>query len=406
MPPPILEPSSAAAAGEILAQATASRTTIAVRGAGTKQSWSGSALVPDACLCTRRLSTPVQHFAGDLVATLPAGATLAEANAALARERQWLPLDPPHADRATIGGIVATNDSGPRRQLHGATRDLIIGIEVVLADGRVAHAGGRVVKNVAGYDLSRLICGSYGSLAVITSATFKLAPLPPSSRTIVITASDIGAMHEIATAIAAAPLSPSALELVTPPPRLLVRFETTELAAERQAELARQIAERFHASTDVVAGQVEAGVWREHDAEIWGGAGQEQADSVVKISVLPARVPETLLEIERATSARRLQYHAVGRASLGVLLVRLSGDPREQASIITAVRQQAAPHRGTATVLEACADVRKGLAAWEIGADAQSIMAAVKARFDPHQVLGPGALGLSSRRIEGGNSGL
>ena len=90
---------------------------------------------------------------------------------------------PARADRATIGGIVATNDSGPRRHRYGTPRDLIIGIEMALADGRVAKAGGRVVKNVAGYDLSRLLCGSFGSLAVITSATFKLSPLPPASRT-------------------------------------------------------------------------------------------------------------------------------------------------------------------------------------------------------------------------------
>src|SRR5918911_1195460 len=99
------------------------------------------------------------------------------ATAALGPGRQWLPLDPPHADRATIGGIVAANDSGPRRQHYGAPRDLIIGVEVALTDGRVARAGGRVVKNVAGYDLSRLLCGSFGSLGGITSATFKLIPL-------------------------------------------------------------------------------------------------------------------------------------------------------------------------------------------------------------------------------------
>ena len=132
-------------------------------------------------LSTLGLNAPVDHVAGDLVATVPAGASLDAVNDVLRRERQWLPLDPACSNRATIGGIIATNDSGPRRHRYGTPRDLIIGIEIALADGRIAKAGGRVVKNVAGYDLSKLLCGSLGSLAVITSATFKLAPLPPAS---------------------------------------------------------------------------------------------------------------------------------------------------------------------------------------------------------------------------------
>ena len=140
-------------------------------------------------LSTARLSGPIDHCAGDLTVTAPAGARLAAVNRLLAAERQWLALDPLASDRATIGGIVATSDSGPRRQRHGTPKDLIIGVEMALADGRLAKAGGRVVKNVAGYDLARLLCGSFGCLAVITSATFKLAPLAPASRTVVVTGS-------------------------------------------------------------------------------------------------------------------------------------------------------------------------------------------------------------------------
>src|SRR5207247_2745185 len=110
----------------------------------------------DVVLATTKLTAAVDHVAGDLVATVPAGASLDAVNAVLARERQWLPLDPPRSHRATIGGIIATNDSGPRRHRFGAPRDLIIGIEIALVDGRTARAGGRVVKNVAGYDLSKL----------------------------------------------------------------------------------------------------------------------------------------------------------------------------------------------------------------------------------------------------------
>src|SRR5262249_48256512 len=128
----------------------------------------------------------VAHRHGDLTATIQAGATLTDVNHTLGQHRQWIPLDAPWPDRATIGGIVATNDSGPRRHRDGAPRDLIIGIEIVLADGTAAKAGGIVVKNVAGYDVSRLMTGSFGSLAVIVGATFKLYPVPPASRTVVV----------------------------------------------------------------------------------------------------------------------------------------------------------------------------------------------------------------------------
>jgi glycolate oxidase FAD binding subunit len=115
---------------------------------------------------------------------------LRDVNQALARHRQWLPLDPPFADQATIGGILATNDSGPLRHRYGTPRDLVIGIQLATTDGKLAKAGGRVVKNVAGYDLSKLVTGSFGSLAAIVSATFKLSPIASASKTMVVSLQD------------------------------------------------------------------------------------------------------------------------------------------------------------------------------------------------------------------------
>ena len=181
----VLEPPDVGALASILRAANANGQTVLPRGSGTKLAWGPVSPPIDTVLSTRRLESPIDHRPGDLIATIPAGATLAAVNELLGREHQWLPLDPQVSPDATIGGIVATNDSGPRRQRYGTPRDLIIGVEMALADGRTAKAGGRVVKNVAGYDLSRLLCGSFGSLAVMTSATFKLAPLPAASRTVV-----------------------------------------------------------------------------------------------------------------------------------------------------------------------------------------------------------------------------
>jgi glycolate oxidase FAD binding subunit len=380
MAPALLEPSDAATAAALLAECAAGSTPLLVRGGGTKLAWTAPAPPPATMLSTKLLTRPIQHFAGDLVATLPAGVTLAEANAALGRERQWLAIDPPHADRATIGGIVAANDSGPRRQQYGAPRDLIIGVEVALVNGRVARAGGRVVKNVAGYDLSRLLCGSFGALGVITSATFKLAPLPAASTTLVVTPRDLAHAQELAAAIAAAPLTPTALEVALFPPRLLVRFETTAQAAARQASIAREIAEGAGAATESLEGANETQAWTDHEAAVWGRGG-----TTVKISVLPTEVAATLAELSAASSHRVAT--AIGRIALGVLYARLEGDPAEQAAVIAALRRRAAARQGSVVVLDGPADLRALVPAWEINRGAFGVMRAVKHRFDPHGIL-------------------
>jgi glycolate oxidase FAD binding subunit len=383
MSPTLLEPRDVRTAAAMLAQASTDGIAVVPRGSGTKLSWGGVSTRVDAFMSTRLLNSPIQHFAGDLVATLPAGATLAEVNAVLSRERQWLPLDPAGGSSATIGGIVATNDSGPRRQKHGSTRDLIIGIEVALADGRLAKAGGRVVKNVAGYDLSRLMCGSFGSLALITSATFKLAPLAPASRTVIVEVNSPQQASELALAVNAAPLSPSAIEVQAPGHRLLVRFETTEQAAIRQASATQRLFERAGLNAEIAVGQGEEDIWIQHEALIWAHAG-----TILKVAVLPTEVAGVLLEIDRLTAATTMTYAAIGRAALGVLMVRLNGDTSQTVQAISAVRRVAASRGGSALVLEAAAEVRAQIDPWNGVGSAAGMMQAVKSRFDPRHTLG------------------
>src|SRR3989304_1046329 len=140
---------------------------------------------PGLVLGLRRLSGLLEHEPGDLTATVEAGMTLGTFQAELSRRGQWLSLDPPQAARATLGGILASNASGPRRHLYGTARDLLIGITMVLADGAIVRGGGKVVKNVAGYDLPKLAVGSFGTLGVIVEATVKLRPRPDCDRLLV-----------------------------------------------------------------------------------------------------------------------------------------------------------------------------------------------------------------------------
>lgn len=380
-PVPVLSPPDVSSLASILEQANRERTAIAPRGGGTKWTWGAVPSPVHAILSTKGLNPSVDHCAGDLTATVSAGTTLRALNEVLGRSGQWLPLDPPAADRATIGGIVAANDSGPRRQKHGAPRDLIIGVELVRADGRVAKAGGKVVKNVAGYDLARMLCGSLGSLAVITSATFKLAPLAPASRTVVATARNARAAADLAQAVAAAPAAPSAIELQSPPNRLLVRFETADRAADQQAAATVDLCRNRGAEAVVLAGREESDLWQSYEASVWG---DQPETMLVKVSVLPTEVAE-LLEQTGASVAG-------GRAALGVMYLHY-GPPKgghDNSTRLDELRRRAAARGGSAVVLSAPPDLETRIDAWGELGSSLSVMRAVKAQFDPNGILNPG----------------
>ena len=370
---PTIAPRDVPELAAFLDQANRERTAVAIRGAGTKRAWGSPPSRVAAVLSTTGLGGAIDHCAGELTATVPAGATLQAVNEVLARSGQWLPLDPAHADRATIGGVIAANDSGPRRQQHGTPRDLIIGIEMVRADGRVAKAGGKVVKNVAGYDLARMLCGSFGTLAIVTAATFKLAPLSPASRTVVAAARDARSLADLARAVAESPAAPSAIELESPPHRLLVRFETTEGAADRQAAETRDLCRGHGADAQVIDGSEEAGVWRRHGQVLWGSPAEDSGGAILKVCVLPTDIG-ALLE--------RTQGTVIGRAGLGVLYLRAN-----QGIDVNALRSGVAARGGSVVVLAAPPDT---VDRWgDLGA-AGTVMRAVKARFDPNRILNPG----------------
>ncbi len=186
LPRLIVEPDSAEGLAAALAAASREGRATVLRGGGTKLGWGRVPTGVDLLLTTSRLNSLLVHRHGDLTATVGAGVTLATLNETLAEHGQWLPLDSAFDD-ATIGGILATNDAGPLRHRYGTPRDLLIGIRLALADGRIVKAGGNVVKNVAGYDLGKLVSGSFGCLAAIVDATFKLLPRPQASATLTVT---------------------------------------------------------------------------------------------------------------------------------------------------------------------------------------------------------------------------
>jgi glycolate oxidase FAD binding subunit len=371
----LIAPSTAREVAEALKRASDERLSIVIRGAGTKIDWGRPASRIDVMLDMRRLNRVLAHAHGDLTATVEAGATLRDVNDTLSRLGQGLLLDPPFADDATIGGILATNDSGPLRHRFGAPRDLILGVQLATTDGVLSKAGGQVVKNVAGYDLSKLVAGSFGSLAAIVSATFKLSPIPEASKTMRVAVADEAALTQVVGRVMASQLDPVAFEIDVAPPALdvLLRFASLPTGVAAQVAGASEVLKGFATSIDVVDGYAERTLWRAHAARLW-----ERPGAIVRASWLPASIAAVLGELP--TDAEM-----IGRAGIGAGLVRIDGDDAEQARVIGQLRHS--PHVGNVVVMRGSAGLKALVDVWGPQGDRQRLMSAMKRAFDPNGVL-------------------
>jgi glycolate oxidase FAD binding subunit len=383
VPKTVVEPSTPEEVGATLELASRDKLSVVARGSGTKLGWGPPPRSLDMLVSTTRLNAVVAHRYGDLTATVQAGASLASVNQQLAHHRQWIPLDPPFADRATIGGIVASNDSGPRRHRYGAPRDLIIGVEFARADGQLAKGGGIVVKNVAGYDLPRLMTGSFGSLSIIVTATFKLYPMTPASKTLVVDLKEPRDLGALSGAILASHLTPTAMEFATQPLRLMLRFESIPAAVDQQAANASTLIAGQGFAAQEISGPAEGALWAAHEQPIWSGDG-----AIIKVSVLPSELAAVLGTLDSRVGSAR--YVAAGRAGLAVFLVRIAGDTSAQARAIEALRSTLTVGRGSAVIVRGSPELRAQTDVWGPIGDGLSLMRAVKRQFDPAGILNPG----------------
>jgi len=388
----VIEAGTAEDLASALRQASELGHAIVIRGAGTKADWGRPPQRIDRTLCTRRLNRILAHEHGDLTATIEAGATLGDVNASLASAGQWLPLDPPFADRATIGGILATNDSGPLRQRFGTPRDLVIGVHLATADGVLARAGGRVVKNVAGYDLSKLVAGSFGSLAAIVSATFKLAPLPKTTKTLVATARDLDVLAQIVRDVTASQLEPIAFEMQTENVAaartiVMLRFASTAAAVDAQIDSANGLASLEAATPAVVEGDDERARWREHSEGIWDAPG-----AVVRASWLPANVATAMRELQQIVKSRPAliagRASMIGRAGVGAGLIRVAGDASDQAELVEQMRRSSV--FGNVIIVRGSPELKAIVDVWGPQGDRERLFASLKQALDPKGVLNAG----------------
>jgi glycolate oxidase FAD binding subunit len=369
VPREVVRPTSVEEVAEVLRAAHADGLSVVPVGGGTKTSWAAPPTSCDLLLDTTGLDRIVEHVAGDLVVVAEAGVRLADLQRSLGEHGQLLGLDPPEQG-ATLGGVVSANASGPRRLAYGTVRDLLIGTTVVLADGTLAKAGGKVVKNVAGYDLGKLYTGAHGSLGVVVSTTWRLHPLPPARRVVVVELPDSAQAGPLAIALNRSTLTPSAVELIGTaggPGQLVVVFESIAESVAAQADAARELLGGGSASDDVPDG--------------FGARPGGPADVVLRIAHVPTGLATVLGALPAGTSVS-------SSAATGVTYAALAADQAQAA--LPRLREALRPVDGTAVVLQAPEGVRDALDHWGPVGDSLELMRRVKERFDAERRMSPG----------------
>lgn len=384
--------------GQILAFASAEHLTVLPVGGGTALHQGNAPGRVDLLLHTTSLEGGLEHSPEDLVATVPAGLSLAAADAALAAEGQGLPLDGPNPNRSTVGGLLARAHLGPRAERYGPPRDAVLGMRVALPNGDLVRMGGRVVKNVTGYDLAKLHVGALGTLGVILEATFKLVPLPEATATAVYgllatdealrAAGDLrrANLEPLALAALNGPAA-SALDVTPHPAHLLVEFGDDEAVVQRQLRQAGEAAR--------IRGAVEDRVWRGRDAHrLWEALKPLPSEWEVGYrGVVPPAAVEPFLHAAEET-ARGLGHapRALAYPGRGVVHVGLSDatKPRAVASLLWEFGALARSLGGHVVLERAPPAARRGLDAWGLAPTALPLMRRVQERFDPAGVLLPG----------------
>jgi glycolate oxidase FAD binding subunit len=378
--PRVVEPADAAEVARLLKDASERGETVLPRGGGTKTGWANPAWAGGLVLSTSRLNQIVEHAWADLTVTVQPGCTIAALQSALELHGQRVAVDPLWLDRATVGGVLSANDTGGLRLRFGGLRDLIIGTTLALADGTLASSGGKVVKNVAGYDLSKLATGAFGTLGVITRATFRLHPIAQMSRTCSAEVTNMVEAQRACGSVLDSTLVPSAVQIragESTRPRVDILFEGTRAGIDAQlAMLSRVSSARFDDSSD--------NVWQARQ-DLWNDDGP---CAILKIATLPSEIGSICERVERTARDAGVSWRAVFYAT-GIGTVRFAGTPCDWPARVAELRGSLEPIGGSAVVLKPFVQ-DAGVDVWGHPSDAQPLMQAVKQQFDPNGTLNPG----------------
>ena len=374
----IVSPGDTLQVSEILRYANENALTVTPIGGGTKQTW-GNPTKTDIHLSLSRLNRVLEHPWQDLTCTVQAGCTWQHLQETLKQHGQFVALDPLWPERATVGGVLATNDSGALRHRYGSLRDLVIGMTLVLADGTVARSGGRVVKNVAGYDLCKLLTGSFGTLAVITEATFRLHPLPQHTQTFTVSAPQAAQLAPLMAEIRASHLLTQALQLRGDANGFHLDVELNAHPEARQEKILARMAEADGLKLESASGEV----WRVRESLLMQSGGL-----ILKATMLPEDVPAFTQEVDEKDGQSVTQSLGIMYASFPVseLSFKLAEEFRYHVGL-----------QGGTTLLLSLPQSTTKAETWAFTTEGEQpitvpLMQAVKHQFDPNRILNPGRL--------------
>jgi len=379
----IVEPGTEQELSSVLRLANEANLAVIPRGGGTKVEWGNPPTRADLILSTARTNKILEHAWADLTVSVEAGGTIQDLQSALAQHGQRLALDPLWPEKATIGGVLSTNDSGALRLRFGALRDLIIGVTLALADGTLASSGGKVVKNVAGYDLPKLVTGAFGTLGVITRAVFRLHPLPHNTCTYSVSAQSFKQTQRLLSALQDSKLAHTALQARFADdcePVVDILFEGTEAGNSAQLSKAAKITEPARLA------ESPANVWDARQT-LWDS---DSSVAIGKFSVLLTEIAKTSELLQRMASVRQLRWKIVAQAT-GIGWLRLAGAPENLHLSLLELRSQIERGGGSLVILHRLPEM-SSIDAWGQSGDALQLMRAVKNQFDPKNILNPGRL--------------
>jgi glycolate oxidase FAD binding subunit len=373
-----VSPSSTDNVAAILRECSARSLIVEPIGGGTKRSW-GTSVHPHVHLETRGLSGVREHVWQDMTATVAAGTTWAAMQQQLAQHHQRVALDPLFPERATVGGIVATNDSGVLRKRFGSLRDLVIGMTIVLADGTIARSGGKVVKNVAGYDLPKLLTGSFGTLGIITELTFRLHAVPAHTASWTARSPSITTLADLMQHLLATPLSLEAMQLRNESDGFAL---DVQLACEREALTLQE--NRLREAGDGCT-------WSPSANDVWSMREHlflEPNATALKITSLPSRLPAIVTGIALLNTQPDTRGHCIAEPA-GIATTSLSGSPETLAAAVDDLRSRLKAQGGSVVILRRGA-LPESIDAWGDPPPTIELMRSIKQEFDPQRLLNPG----------------
>lgn len=395
-PPCVLAPATVDEVAALVRRARERELAVVPAGRGTHLGIGAAPRRYGAALSTRRLERIIAHEAEDMTVTVEAGVGVAALQAALAAHGQWLPLDPARAEEMTAGGLIAADRSGPLRCAYGKVRDWLLGVRVVMADGALVRGGGRVVKNVAGYDLPRLFAGSFGTLGVIVEATFKVTPLPERTALFAWPAASLAEASAAAALVLGSPVFPELLEVVNgSAAESLGLGENAAVVigvgggAAHVEEQTRRVATLSGGGAEPIGGERLPSM-RRALSEFAHPADEDGL--VARVSALPSALARFLPEVEKEAEERRIVAEIGVHAANGVACCQLLGAPSDDVLVEFAERlRRRVRASGGWVVFEAVPESLRGrVDPWGFDAPALRLMRGMKEALDPSGVFSPG----------------